>query len=175
MSFLVDLPTPSPSVFIATIWATTEKTVPPTAAYTVMSLRLGTLNIYVCPPSVVFARIGDTPTDSALADIVTVAILWDMCLLIVWLKTLPRNRQHPSSQEDRFNYGIISLLRQGSMHIEPGSQLYDGGNVMILFLSSALFLISSFRAMSPFLGSLSFAYHHYLLIMGPLSFTVRAL
>ena len=175
MSFLVDLPTPSLSVFVATIWATTERTVPPTAAHTVMSLHQGTLNVYVCPPSVVFARIGDTPTDSALADVVTVAIPSDTCLLIVQLKTLPWSRQHPSSQEDRFNCRIISLLRQGSMHIEPGSQLYDGGNVMILFLGSALFLISSFHATSPFPGSLCYAYHHYLLILGPLTFTVRAL
>ena len=175
MSFLADLPTPSPSVFVATIWATTERTVTPTAAHTVTSPRLGTLNVYVCPPSVVFARIGDTPTNSILADIVTVAILSDTCLLIVRLKTLPQNRQHPSSQEDRFNHGIISLLQQGSMHIESGSQLYDGGNVTILFLGSALFLISSFHATSPFPGSLSYAYHHYLLILGPPTFAVCTL
>ena len=174
-SFLVDLPTPLPSVFIATIWATTERTVPPTTAHTVMSPRLGNLNIYICPPGVVFARIGDTPTNSALADVVMVAILWDTCLLIVQSKTLPRNRQHPSSQKDRFNHRIISLLQQGFMHIEPGSQLYNGGNITVLFLGSALFLISSFRATSPFLGSLSYAYHHYLLILGPLTFTIRAL
>ena len=30
--------------------------------------------------------------------------------------------------------GIITLLRQGSVHIEPGSQLYEGGNVMICSL-----------------------------------------
>ena len=41
---------------------------------------------------------------------------------------------------------------------------------MILFLGSALFLISSFCATSPFLGSLSYTYHHYLLILGPLTF-----
>ena len=175
MSFLANLPIPSPSVFIATIWATTERTVPPTTAHTAMSLHLGTLNVYVCPPSVVFARIGDTLNDSALVDIVTVAIPSDMCLLIVQLKTLPQNRQHPSSQEDRFNHGIISLLQQGSMHIEPGSQLYDRGNVMILFLGSALFLVSSFHATSPFPGSLSYTYHHYLLILGPLTFTIHAL
>ena len=175
MSFLINLPTPSLSVFIATIWATTERTVPPTAAHTVTSPCLGTLNVYVCPSSVVFARIGDTLTNSALADILTVAIPLDTCLLIVQLKTLPQNRQHPSSQEDRFNHGIISLLQQGSMHIQSGSQLYDGGNVTILFLGSALFLISSFCATSPFPGSLSYAYHHYLLILGPPTFTVHAL
>ena len=121
------------------------------------------------------SNIGDTPTDSALADVVTVAIPSDMCLLTVRLKTLPWNRQCPSSQEDRFNCGIISLLWQGSMHIEPGSQLYNGGNVMILFLGSTLFLISSFCAMSPFLESLYYAYHHYLLILGPLTFTICTL
>ena len=47
--------------------------------------------------------------------------------------------------------------------------------VTILFLDSTLFLISSFRATSPFPGSLSYAYHHYLLILGPLTFTVRTL
>ena len=47
--------------------------------------------------------------------------------------------------------------------------------VTILFLGSTLFLISSFCATSPFLGSLSYAYHHYLLILGPLTFTVCTL
>ena len=175
MSFLINLPIPLLSVFIATIWVTTKRTVPPTTAHTATSPHLGTLNVYVCPPSVVFARIGDTPTDSALADVVMVAILLDMCLLIVQLKTLSQNRQHPSSQEDRFNHRIISLLQQGSMHIEPGSQLYNGGNVMILFLGCALFLILSFHATSPFPGSLSYAYHHYLLILRPLTFTIHTL
>ena len=48
-------------------------------------------------------------------------------------------------------------------------------DVMILFLGSTLFFISSFRATSPFPGSLCYAYHHYLLILGPLTFTVRTL
>ena len=47
--------------------------------------------------------------------------------------------------------------------------------VTILFLGSTLFLISSFCAISPFLGSLSYTYHHYLLILGPLTFTICAL
>ena len=51
----------------------------------------------------------------------------------------------------------------------------ESGCVTILFLGSALFLISSFRATSPFPGSLCYAYHHYLLILGPLTFTVCAL
>ena len=46
-------------------------------------------------------------------------------------------------------------------------------SVMILFLGSALCLISSFHATSPFPGSLSYTYHHYLLILGPLTFTVN--
>ena len=47
--------------------------------------------------------------------------------------------------------------------------------VMILFLGSALFLISSFHTISPFLGSFSYTYYHYLLILGPLTFTVHTL
>ena len=62
---------------------------------------------------------------------------------------------------------------------EEALAVYDMFNedegATILFLGSTLFLISSFHAMSPFLGSLSFAYHHYLLIMGPLTFTIRTL
>ena len=62
----------------------------------------------------------------------------------------------------------LSRIRLGS--IEQGLPC-----VIILFLDSALFLISSFHATSPFPGSLSYAYHHYLLILGPLTFTVCAL
>ena len=57
----------------------------------------------------------------------------------------------------------------------PGHSQHLCLSVMILFLGSAFFLISSFRATSPFLGSLSYAYHHYLLILGPLTFTIHAL
>ena len=52
---------------------------------------------------------------------------------------------------------------------------WEVDHVTILFLGSALFLISSFCAMSPFPGSLSYAYHHYLLILGPLTFTICTL
>ena len=96
MSFYVNQLTLSLSVFIATIWITTKRTVPSTTAHTVISLHQGTLNVYVYPPSVIFARTGDTPTNSALVDIVTVTIPSDTCLMIVGLKTLPQNRQWPS-------------------------------------------------------------------------------
>ena len=61
---------------------------------------------------------------------------------------------------------------------EDGGGIIKGGEsgcVMILFLGSTLFLISSFHAMSPFPGSFCYAYHHYLLILGPLTFTICAL
>ena len=48
-------------------------------------------------------------------------------------------------------------------------------SITILFLGCALFLISSFCATSSFPGSLSYAYHHYLLILGPLTFSIHAL
>ena len=175
MSFYNNQPIPSLNAFIATIWVTTKRTVPSTTAHTVTSPHQDTLNVYVCPPSVIFTRIGDSPTNSVLVDIVTVAIPSDMYLMIVQLKTLPQNRQQPSLQEDRFNQEIITLLQQGSVHIKPGSQLYKGGNVTILFLSAALFLISSFCATSPIPGFLSYDYHHYLLILGPLTFTICTL
>ena len=47
--------------------------------------------------------------------------------------------------------------------------------VIIFFLGAALFLISSFHATSPIPGFLSYSYHHYLFILGPLTFTVHAL
>ena len=88
-------------VFTATMWATIKRTVPSTTAHTVTSPCQGTLNIYVCPSNITFARItvGDTSTDSALMDIVTVAIPLDTCLMIVWLRTLSWNRLYPSLQE----------------------------------------------------------------------------
>ena len=66
---------------------------------------------------------------------------------------------------------------------QVGQNNIDGQNdidnmkdiVTILFLGSTLFLISSFCATSLLPGSLSYTYHHYLLILGPLTFTIRAL
>ena len=63
----------------------------------------------------------------------------------------------------------------------PGTQLWNVDCklcqqiVMILFLGAALSLISSFHANSLILGFLSYSYHHYLLILGPLTFTVHTL
>ena len=56
-------------------------------------------------------------------------------------------------------------------HMEGG----QGGHVMILFLGAALFLISSFQTTSLIPEFLSYSYHHYLFILGPLTFTVHAL
>ena len=144
-------------------------------AHCVISSCLDTLNIYVCPSSIIFARIGNTPTDSALADVVMVAIPLDTCLTIVQLRTLLQNRLHPSLQEDRFNWEIITLLQHESVHIEPGSQLYKGGNVMILFLGLSLFLISTECVSSHVLGFILYIYYHYLLILGPLTFIIYTL
>ena len=69
--------------FAAIIWITIERTIPPTTAHTITSPHQGILNVYVCPPSVTFARTGDTPTNSAMVDVVTVVIPADMCLMIV--------------------------------------------------------------------------------------------
>ena len=60
---------------------------------------------------------------------------------------------------------VLSLVQ----NMQTLGQLFEPlyvSYVMILFLGSTLFLISSFHAMSPFPGSLCYAYHHYLLILG---------
>ena len=63
--------------------------------------------------------------------------------------------------------------RQALSYFYRSMSYFEG--VTILFLDSALSLIFSFCAMSPFLRSLCYAYHHYLLILEPLTFTVCAL
>ena len=72
----------------------------------------------------------------------------------------------------------IPFLQILSLYSHPRTTHLYGAHpltVTILFLGSALFLVTSFHAMSPFLGSLCYTYHHYLLILGPLTFTVHAL
>ena len=56
-----------------------------------------------------------------------------------------------------------------------GIKLERSFGVTILLLSAALFLISLFCTMSPIPGFFTYDYHHYLLILGPLTFTVQAL
>ena len=64
-----------------------------------------------------------------------------MCLLIVWLKTLPQNRQCPSLQGDRFNRGIISLPNRDLCILSLGLNCTTG--VMLRFYSwVALFSLS---------------------------------
>ena len=77
-----------------------------------------------------------------------------------------------SGNSDLVNRGSISTSKHlGQVQCLAAIAI----TVTILFLDSTLFLISSFRATSPFLGSLSYTYHHYLLILGPLTFTVCTL
>ena len=73
---------------------------------------------------------------------------------------------------------VQRLCKKNTICKECNGMPYDNLGrlyVTILFLGSTLFLISSFHTTSPFLGSLFYAYHHYLLILGPLTFTIHTL
>ena len=85
---------------------------------------------------------GDIMINSALTESVEVAIPLSTCLLIVQLNIFPP-RSCPQSLEDP-----ESFASQG-MVIKPGAQIYEGGNVMILFPHcSILLFICSFHLLT---------------------------
>ena len=156
------------SVFTATMWATIKRTVPSTTAHTVTSPCQGTLNIYVCSSNIIFARIRRHFNwfcpDGHCNSCNTFGHMLNDCLV----ENLILEQAISIFARDCHQV----LLQQGSVHIEPGSQLYKGGNIMVLFLGASLFLISTEHAISYFLEFISYAYYHYLLILGPSTFTV---
>ena len=114
------------------------RTVPPTLAPTATYLLQVTLPLLVFDTNAVFAITGDIMIDSVPTTPVEFAIPLGMLLMIVQLNIFPpcsrpRSLEVPSSVITR---GLV---------IEPGAQMYEGGNVMILFpYCSILLIIHSF-------------------------------
>ena len=133
-----------------------------------------TYPLRVTPPPLVF-RInvasvitGDITINSAPTAAVKFAIPLGTSLMTVQLNIfLPHS--HPQSLEV-----LESVITRGCI-IEPGAQLYEGGNVMILFPYRSILLIVHSRRLLTWRGSVCFLNDAYLLVCSSSTFSLVSL
>ena len=144
------------------------RTVPPTLAPTATYLLWVTLPPLVLGTNAVSVITGDIRTDSVLTASVEHAIPLGMLSMIVQLNIFPP-RSHPQSLE------VPRSITTRGLIIEPGAQLYKGGNVMILFPYRSILLIVHSHHLLAWRGSVHFLNTAYLLVHSPSTFSLVSL
>ena len=135
------------------------RTAPPTPAPTATYLLQVTPLPLVFNTNAVSVITGDIMIDSASIAPVEFAIPLGMLLMIVQLNIFPPH-SHPQSLEDP-----SSVVSRGLV-IEPGAQMYEGGNVTILFPYHSILLITHSHCLPTWRGrgSVHFLNTTYLLV-----------
>ena len=152
------------SAFGAIVSATIKRTAPLTCALTATYPHLDIPPLLVFDSNVVSVITGDIMIDSVPIESVVFAIPLDTLLMTVQLNIcLPLSR--PRSLEDPSSFITWGLV------IEPGAQLYEGGNVMILFPHRSILLFTHTRCLLTWRGRRhSYINRSYLLIHTSSSF-----
>ena len=124
--------------FGALAQVTIVRTAPSTSVPTATSLPPDTLRLLVCPPNATYVADGDIATNSVPLEFVTYAIeevtsLTIVCLIFFPLSRLPISLGIPLTRDRLLPHGVL---------IEPGVQLYEGGNVTVCLLTYGIFLLS---------------------------------
>ena len=133
-----------------------------------------TYPLWVTPPPLVFDTnvasviTGDIVTDSVPIAPVEFAIPLGMSLMTVQLNIFPPRSRQQSSEVPR------SVTTRGFI-IEPGAQLYKGGNVTILFPYCSILLIIHSHRLSTWRGSVHFLNIAYLLVHSSSTFSLVSL
>ena len=156
-------PPRSLSAFGALAQVTIVRTAPSTSVPTVTSTPQDTLRLLVCPPNATYAADGDIATDSVPLEFVMYAIEEATSLMIVHLMFFPLSRLPislgiPLIQDRCLPHGIL---------IEPGVQLYEGGNVTICLLTHGIFLLSVLHRIHILFGMCSYDWVHCLILLSP--------
>ena len=146
------------------------RTVPP------IPVPIATYLLWVTPPPFVFDTnvasviTGDIVINSVPTAPVEFAIPLDMSSMIVQLNIFPPCSRPQSLEVPR------SVTTRGLV-IEPGAQLYEGGNVTILFpYRSILLIVHSCRLLTwRGRGSVCFLNTAYLLVHSPSTFSLVSL
>ena len=137
-------------------------------------VSIATYPLWVTPPPLVFDTnvasviTGDITIDSALTAPVEFAIPLGTLLMTVQLNIFPPRSRQRSSEVPR------SVTTRGLV-IEPGAQLYEGGNVMILFSYRSILLIIHSRHLLTGRGSVHFLNTPYLLVHSSSTFSLVSL
>ena len=137
-----------PSATFVQIQVTMDSSVPCIAAPPARRQLLATLPIIVWRPNVISALDGDTlmryATSGSVED-VTIRATWSITALTTRLTSLTLDRLMGEPTRTTTISTPLWMITRGMVCIEPGAQLYEGGNVMISFLYHVFFLISIVR------------------------------
>ena len=158
-----DLHLPSPSAFGVMISVIIEKIAHSTSAPIVVNLPPDTPPLLVSLPNATFAVNGATPIVSVRSESARFVINMGMWRMTVRLRCFPLNRRRIFTQVP---LPLNQVLSNGVL-IEPGAQLYEGGNVTIFLLSHNLFLLVCSRRIHILFGMCKYDYVSLLLVVHP--------
>ena len=149
-----------------------KRTVPCTDAPLVKICLQAISSIFVPRPNVVSVINGGIPTNAAAVILAQLAMPGDISQLNICLMSLPLRRCTPSMEDMTMKtrnskHPLWMNWSKGMICIEPGAQLYEGGNVMIQFLCHTFFLLSITQHPYPFLCPSVEVIDRYLLALGP--------
>ena len=130
-----------------------------------MSPLQDTLKLLVCLPNATFVADGDIALDSVPLECVTYVTEEATSLTIARLLFFPLNRLPislgiPLTRDRYLPHGVL---------IEPGVQLYEGGNVTVCLLYHGIFLFSFLCRTHLLFGMYSYDWIHYLILLSPLN------
>ena len=131
-------------------------------------------HIIVWRPNVISAIDMDTPMTFATFRSVEDATSRGMWLITAQSIRLPSQMFTTLMEEPTLTTMTSTPLwmtTRGMVHIEPGAQMYEGGNVTIFFLSHVFFLISVIQSPYFRFAPLHKETHHYLLAFPSYSFS----
>ena len=164
-------PPPPPTVTIAQILVTMAWNAPCTPAFPIIRQPLDMLHIIVWKPNVISVIDGNILTTYAIFRSVAEVMNEDMWWITVQSILYPSWRLKALIPDHiwRMMTSIpLWMTNERLKYVEPGAQMYEGGNVMIFFLSHISFLISvvchSYFHFAPQYEEVD----HYLLAFSPL-------
>ena len=148
LSEILALTPSTPNVTIARISVITGSPAPCIPVLTAGNRHLVTPHIIVWKPNVISVTGGDILMKDATFGSVEDATPRDMWSITVQSTHLP-NQRLATLMEAPTQTTMTStpwwMTTREVVHVEPGAQIYEGGNVMISFLSHVFFLISVVR------------------------------
>ena len=139
---------PIPNVTVAQVSVTTGSPAPYTPVLPVGNRCQAMLHIIVWQPNVISIINGDTQMRYAIFGSVEDVTPWDMWLITVQSTCLPNQKLATLMKEPiltTMTSTPLWMTTREMVCVEPGAQIYEGGNVTISFLYHVFFLISVIR------------------------------
>ena len=159
----VDPHPPSLSAFGVMISVIIEKTAHSTSAPIVVNLPPDIPPLLVSLPNATFAVDGAMPLVSVQSESARFVVNMGMWRMIVRLRHFPLNRQCIFTQVPL----PLTQVPSNGVLIEPGAQLYEGGNVTIFLLFHNLLLLVCSRHVHILFGMCRYDYVSLLLVVHP--------